>query len=216
MSLTIGSAATGYGGLDGAVAAMFGARVIWVADNDPDVGKILAERSGGVPNLGDVTRVDWSRVVPPDIFCAGFPCQDVSGAGLGAGIQPGNRSGLWLHLVKAISILRPKIVVIENVLGLLTAPAHSDLEPCVWCVGERAGDALRAYGAVLGALSGLGFDAEGEVVPASAAGACHQRKRVFILAWDRSWAAADPGSDRRAGGAQLDVRPAAGLAASFR
>lgn len=201
MSLTIGSVATGYGGLDAAAAHIFrGAELAWVADNDPDVSKELAYRFPGVPNLGDITKVDWATVAPVDIFCAGFPCQDVSAAGLRKGIAPGTRSGLWLYIVTALSVLRPRFVVLENVLGLLSAPAHSDVESCPLCMGDSSARRLRALGAVLGDLAGLGFDAEWQVVSAADAGSCHQRKRVFILAWPSADGpvAADPGRDARA------------------
>jgi DNA (cytosine-5)-methyltransferase 1 len=190
MSRTIGSIASGYMGLDAAVAAFFGAEVAWVADNDPDVCKILEARAPGIPNLGDVTEVTWEAVPRVDIVTAGFPCQDVSSAGKRLGMRPGNRSGLWLHIAYAISILKPSIVVVENVRGLLSARAHSDVEPCPWCLGDRAADALRALGAVLGSLASLGFDAEWSTVSAADAGSCHKRERVFILAWQ---AAAEPG-----------------------
>ncbi len=208
MDRTIGSIATGYGGLDAAVAAAFGAEVAWVADNDPDVGNLLGHRFPGVPNLGDVLAVNWETVPRVGIVTAGFPCQDVSSAGLRVGMQPGNRSGLWFAIVQAISILRPSIVIVENVSGLLSACAHSPVESCPVCVGDSTVRRLRALGAVLGNLSELGFDAEWEVVSAADAGSCHQRKRVFIWAWQ---AAAESGGDRFAWGAELDSRAAAGV-----
>lgn len=84
--LKIGSPCTGYGGLDMAVQAVFGGRPLWCADNDRHVRNLLAERLPDVPNLGDLDQVDWSRLPPVDILCAGFPCQDISYAGRGAGI----------------------------------------------------------------------------------------------------------------------------------
>jgi DNA (cytosine-5)-methyltransferase 1 len=208
MTLTIGSVATGYGGLDSAVAAFFGAEVAWVADNDPDVCKLLEARFPGIPNLGDVLAVNWETVPRVDIVTAGFPCQDVSAAGLRAGMQPGNRTGLWFAIVQAIAILRPSVVILENVRGLLSARAHSDVEQCEICVGNSPARRLRALGAVLGNLSDLGFDSEWEVVSAADAGSCHQRDRVFILAWQ---AAAEPGGDRFAGSAEFDGRALAGI-----
>jgi hypothetical protein len=110
-------------------------------------------------------------------------CQDVSSAGRRAGLQPGNRSGIWSHCAYAIGVLRPQLVIIENVKGLLSARAHSDVEPCPWCMGNTTDKCLRALGAVLGDLASLGYDAEWETLPASDAGCCHGRERVFIVAW---------------------------------
>ena len=69
-----------------AVCSVFGAQLAWVADNDRHVQTVLATRHPDVPNLGDISALDWNRVKPVDIFCAGFPCQDISFAGRGAGI----------------------------------------------------------------------------------------------------------------------------------
>jgi DNA (cytosine-5)-methyltransferase 1 len=83
----IGSLCTGYGGLDMAAQAVFGGRLTWCADNDRHVSVVLRARFPQVPNLGDLTRIDWKQIDPVDILCAGFPCQDISYAGLGAGIK---------------------------------------------------------------------------------------------------------------------------------
>jgi DNA (cytosine-5)-methyltransferase 1 len=128
---------------------------------------------------------DWSQVPPVDILTGGFPCQDVSSAGLRAGIAPGTRSGLWNLMAQAINALRPPLVIIENVEGLLSAPAHSPVEQCPWCVGNLpggGGHVLRALGAVLGDLTDLGYDARWATVAASDTGAPHRRRRVFIVA----------------------------------
>lgn len=187
MTMTAGSLCSGYGGLDEAVCAFFGAELSWVADSDAAAGKVLADRYPGVTNLGDISKVAWESVEPADIVVAGFPCQDVSLAGKRAGLVPGTRSGAWAHVAEAIGILRPALVVVENVKGLLSAWAHSDLESCPWCVGEAGGKSLRALGAVLGDLAEIGFDAEWETVSAAAAGGCHLRERVFLLAWPASY-----------------------------
>jgi DNA (cytosine-5)-methyltransferase 1 len=181
---TIGSLCTGYGGLDMAVRQVFGGETVWHADIDPGASAILAHHWPHVPNLGDISAVDWSQRQPVDILTAGFPCQDVSLAGRRAGLAEGTRSGLWRQVARAIHELRPRLVVIENVRGLLSADAHGDVEPCPWCVGDDHGEpVLRALGAVLADLAGLGFDAEWQVVRASDVGAPHQRERAFVIAW---------------------------------
>ncbi|MET8557122.1 DNA cytosine methyltransferase [Streptomyces sp. NPDC004959] len=91
---------------------------------------------------------------------------------------------MWLHVARAIEALRPCLVVIENVRGLLTSPAAPSrhVEPCPWCVGDQADPGLRALGAVLGSLADLRYDARWLVLPASAIGAPHRRERVFLVA----------------------------------
>lgn len=191
---------SGYGGLDIALATVLGAKTVWVADVckfDKKTGatghhephrapcSILAHRFRGVPNLGDVSHVDWSSVSPVDVLCAGFPCQDVSVAGNRAGLKEGTRTGLWSEVVRAIKALKPRMVVLENVPGIFTASADSDVEPCAWCVGVESGGGLRALDAVLADLSEIGMDAVWTVVPASAVGAPHRRERWFLVAYPR-------------------------------
>jgi DNA (cytosine-5)-methyltransferase 1 len=180
----------GYGGLDMAVEEVFGAKPAWFSELDPNPSRVLAHRWPKVPNHGDVTAIDWASVEPVEIVALGFPCTDVSGAGLRLGLRPDTRSGLWNQAAYAVGRLRPRYVVIENVRGLCSARAHSDVEPCPWCLGDgRTGPALRALGAVLGDLASLGYDARWCGLPASAVGAPHPRFRVFILAEDTNLAA---------------------------
>jgi DNA (cytosine-5)-methyltransferase 1 len=82
----LGSLCTGYGGLDMAVQKVFGAQLVWVADNDRHVRQLLAVRHPDIPNLGDISTLNWTEVEPVDVLAAGFPCQDISFAGRGAGI----------------------------------------------------------------------------------------------------------------------------------
>ncbi|WP_432111743.1 DNA cytosine methyltransferase [Streptomyces sp. YPW6] len=192
----IGSLCSGYGGLDMGVREVLGGSVAWHCEIDPNAAAILAHHWPDVPNLGDLSAVDFDQVEPVDVLTAGFPCQDVSLAGRRAGIAEGTRSGLWLHVARAIQALRPRLVVIENVRGLLSATAHSEVEPCPWCVGDGSAEPpLRALGAVLGDLARLGYDAEWCCVRASEVGTAHRRERVFIAARP----AADPDSIVRAG-----------------
>lgn len=184
MTLRVGSLCSGYGGLEIALREVFDdIDLRWVSDNDPGAAKILAYRFPEVQNLGNIFEVNFAHVEAVDILTAGFPCTDVSGAGKKEGLAKHTRTGLWYEVARAIRELNPPVVILENVLGLLSGRAHSDLEWCPGCMGDDPdGIVLRALGCVLGDLATLGYDAEWETVPASAAGAPHRRERVFVLA----------------------------------
>jgi DNA (cytosine-5)-methyltransferase 1 len=158
--ITIGSLCTGYGGLDLAAASVLGGRVLWHAEYDPEASKVLAARWPDVPNLGDITRIKWSRLQRVHVLAAGFPCQDISLAGHGVGIE-GGRSGVWKNVAEAVRVLRPCILFVENVAALRQ----------------------RGLDRVTGDLAGIGYDAEWMCVRASDVGAPHQRKRLFLIAW---------------------------------
>ncbi len=121
--LRIGSLFAGYGGLDLAVEEVFGGETVWFSEFSPVVARVFAHHWPGVPNLGDITTIDWHEVEPVDVICGGFPCQDVSTVGRMAGLHPGTRSGLWARMAEAIDMLQPEWVVAENVRGLLSAAA---------------------------------------------------------------------------------------------
>jgi DNA (cytosine-5)-methyltransferase 1 len=196
---TVGSLCSGYGGLELALRlAGWRFDLVWVADNDPAASKVLAHHHPGVPNLGDITAVDWATVEPVDILAAGFPCTNVSCAGRRAGIGEGTQSGVWANIALAIGTVKPRLVVLENVPGLRSTHANRsadataadcDMEPGPADLGDGSDrPVLRAAGAVLGDLADLGYDAVWVSVPAAAVGAPHLRWRIFILAWP----AADP------------------------
>lgn len=186
MSCTIGSLFTGCGGLDMGVEAALGeARKVWVCDVESGPRKLLAFRSPTLPNLGDVAKVDWGQVEPVDVLVGGSPCQDLSLAGGRAGMRPGTRSGLWESMLQAIDVLRPHLIIWENVYGALSAPAFSLLESRSGYLGVHGhGPVLRAAGRVLGDLAGLGYDAWWTIVRASDVGAPHRRARLFLAASD--------------------------------
>ena len=94
-----------------------------------------------------------------DVVCGGFPCQDISSAGNGAGIA-GERSGLWKEMARIIGEVGPRYVLVEN-------------SPML--VG-------RGLGVVLGDLAEMGYDARWGVFSAADVGARHERERIFILA----------------------------------
>ena len=115
------------------------------------------------PIWDDVQTFDgkpWRGII--DVVSGGFPCQDISAAGKGAGID-GQQSGMWREMARIICEVRPKFVFVEN-SPMLT---H------------------RGLGTVLGDLANMGFDAEWGVLGASDIGAKHHRKRIWIVSRQR-------------------------------
>lgn len=164
----LGSVCTGYGGLDlGVLAAFGGGRIAWCADPDPHIAEVLAARLLGVPNLGDLRHIDWAGVEPVDVLTAGFPCQDISAAGKRRGIEKGQHSGLWSDIVAGLRVLRPPLLVVENVAALRW---HS-----------------RGLHRVLGDLAEAGYDAVWRSVRAADIGAATRRERLFLLGWRQSY-----------------------------
>ena len=160
MSLTFGSLFAGIGGMDLGLERS-GMQCSWQVEIDPFARKVLAK------HWPDVRRHDDVRTFPPkegdwhvDLIAGGFPCQDISFAGKGAGLA-GERSGLWYEFARVVRDLRPRYVLVENVAALL----------------------VRGLDAVLGTLASLGYDAEWSCLPACAVGAPHERDRVFLVAY---------------------------------
>ena len=157
-TLKIGSLCTGYGGLDMAVEAYFGAETAWVSDIDKYACKVIDARINK-PNIGDLKIVNWAEVEPVDIITAGYPCQPFSTAGSRKGKL--DERHLWPYIKKAISSIRPSIVFLENVRGHFT-------------LGFRD---------VLTDLASIGYDVRWTIIRASDVGAPHRRERLFILAY---------------------------------
>ena len=156
--MRVGSLFAGIGGFDlGLERAGFD--IAWQVEIDPYCQRVLAKHWPAVQRYGDIRAVDWQAVEPVDLLCGGFPCQDISLAGKGAGLS-GERSGLWFEYAKAIDALKPRYVLIENVAALRS----------------------RGLDQVLGSLATLGYDAEWHCIPACAVGAPHRRDRVWIVA----------------------------------
>jgi len=126
--------------------------------------RVLAKHWPDVPCYRDVRELTAERLaadgIAVDVICGGFPCQDISTAGKGAGLA-GERSGLFYEIARLVSELAPRFIILENVAALL---------------GRGLGD-------ILGTLAALGFDAEWHCIPASALGAPHRRDRIWIVAY---------------------------------
>jgi DNA (cytosine-5)-methyltransferase 1 len=165
--MRVGSLFAGIGGFDlGLERAGFS--TAWFCEQDAFCQKVLAKHWPGVPVYDDICKMKGADVEPVDILCGGFPCQDLSYAGKGAGLA-GARSGLWTEYARLIGELGPRYVIVENVSALLA----------------------RGLGTVLGDLAALGYDAEWDCIPASAVGAPHRRDRIWLVAYPH-------GADRKA------------------
>ena len=159
--ITFGSLFTGIGGMDLGLERA-GLRCKWQVEVDEFCRKVLTKHWPNVPKYGDIKEVSGDELERVDILAGGFPCQDVSNAGKRRGIG-GERSGLWSEFARLIRALRPRVVIVENVPGLL----------------------VRGMGNVLGDLAACGYDAQWDCVPACAVGAEHIRERVFIIAYPK-------------------------------
>lgn len=145
---------------------LLGHTPVCAVEIEPYCRKVLLQRQrDGIlpwfPIWDDVRTFDgkpWRGVA--DVVCGGFPCQDISSAGKGAGID-GDRSGLWREMVRVVCEVEPKFVFVEN-SSMLT---------------------VRGLGTVLGNLADLGYDAEWGVLGPEHFGGTHQRSRIWILAY---------------------------------
>jgi DNA (cytosine-5)-methyltransferase 1 len=156
--MTVGSLFSGIGGLDLGLERA-GMSVVWQSEVDPYACRVLAKHWPHVPNLGDVTTIDWSTVERPDLICGGYPCQPFSSIGHRSGGDDPRH--LWPHMLGALRALRPRYALLENVAGHL-----------------RLG-----FDRVLADLAELGLNAEWSTVSACTVGAPHRRRRLFCVAY---------------------------------
>ena len=144
---------------------LLGWRTVCAVEWEPYAASVLVQRQNdGIlppfPIWDDVQTFDgrpWRGIV--DVVSGGFPCQDISAAGKGAGID-GERSGMWQEMARIICEVRPRYAFIENSPMLTT----------------------RGLDVVLSDLASMGFDARWGVLGADDIGACHRRERIWILA----------------------------------
>ena len=159
--MRVGSLFSGIGGLDLAVEQHFNATTVWQVEWEKHPATILA-RHFGVPVYGDVTTLDWSTVEPVDILCGGFPCQPYSFAGKRQ--QHEDERYLWPVFFEAIVSLRPSIVVIENVPGLLSGQEMEEPNDrclCGWPYRRRGLHRDSSESEIVCRSSGRGDDDEG-------------------------------------------------------
>ena len=149
---------SGIGGF--ALAAKWaGLQTIQFVELDPYCQRVLKKNFPDVPIHDDITTLDGTQFKDIFLITGGFPCQDISIAGKGAGLD-GERSGLWTELHRIIGEVRPRFALIENVPALT----------------------FRGGARVIGDLAEIGYDCEWQIVGADDVGAPHRRKRIWIVA----------------------------------
>lgn len=176
--MRVGSLFSGIGGLELGLQVAGVGHTVWQVEKDAFCRAVLEKHWPDAYRYEDVCEVGSRNLERVDVICGGFPCQDLSLAGKGAGLS-GERSGLWYEYARIIGELRPRFVVIENVAALLR----------------------RGFDEVLSRLDALGYDAEWSCIRVSDVGGSHRRDRLFVIAWERG--VANPslghgaGQDRR-------------------
>ena len=141
-----------------------GMETVAFCEREPFCQAVLKKHWPDIPCHEDVTTLDGKQYNGTiDVIAGGFPCQDISLAGKGAGLA-GERSGLWFEYLRIIKEVQPRYVIIENVSALRS----------------------RGLEEVLRSLAEIGYDAEWHCIPASAIGAPHRRDRIWIVAYTRS------------------------------
>ena len=136
----------------------YGMKCKWQVELDEYARRVLEKHWPDVPRYGDIRTITELPYV--DVVGGGFPCQDITHAGKGAGIH-GAKSSLWFEMLRIIRMVRPPYVVVENSSALC----------------ERGLDT------VLAGLASSGYDAEWQRLPASAFGASHERERTYVIAY---------------------------------
>ena len=164
MKLKVLDLFSGLGGFSLGLERTGGFETVAFCEIDPYCRRVLAKHWPGVPCYEDVRELTAERLaadgIAVDVIAGGFPCQDISEAGLRTGLQ-GARSGLWREYSRLVGELRPRFVIVENVSELLR----------------------NGLGDVLGDLAKVGYDAEWHSIPALAVGADHIRERIWIVAY---------------------------------
>jgi DNA (cytosine-5)-methyltransferase 1 len=158
--MKIGSLFSGIGGLELGLEQAGLGETAWQVEIDPFCRSVLAQHWPEAERFEDVKRVGAHNLARVDVLCGGFPCQDVSSAGKGAGIKEGTRSGLWFEYRRIVRELAPPWVVVENV----------------------ASGAKRWLPQVRRDLHLLGYDTAAVALSAADVGAPHLRKRIFVIA----------------------------------
>lgn len=167
--VTGGSLFSGIGGMDLA-ASLAGIDILWQVENDKFCQQVLKKQKSeywrNATLFTDIRDTSSQQLASVDIVFGGFPCQDVSTANrLRSTVAESSRSGLWAEFCRVVSDIRPSVVVVENVPGILTAGAES----------------------VIADLARMGYVGQSGIVSAADAGFSHHRDRWFLVGYSDSF-----------------------------
>ena len=143
----------------------------WVAEIDKFPSAVLKHHYPDVPNLGDVTKVDWEKISatrPVDVIVFGSPCQSFSVAGKRLGLDD-PRGNLALYALGVVNRLRPRFFLFENVPGLLSSDEGRDFAAFLRLVGE------------------CGYQCAWRILDAQYAGVPQRRRRLFVVGYLGDW-----------------------------
>jgi DNA-cytosine methyltransferase len=180
MTLKVLDLFAGAGGFTIAGELAGGYETVAFCEIDKHARKVLAKNWPDVPIFEDVTKLHASDIDGTiDVITGGFPCQDLSSAGRGAGLGEGTRSGLFREMLRLACEVRERqgglpYIIFENVARLLSGPTEA---PGEW------------FGEFLWALAEVGYDAEWFCITAASIGAPHMRERVCVVAYanENAW-----------------------------
>jgi len=144
---------------------------MWFSEIEKFPKAVLAHHYPKVPDLGDMTKVNWNDTADVDVLIGGTPCQSFSVAGLRKGLDD-PRGNLALEFLKIVDRKRPRWVIWENVPGVLSSSGGRD------------------FGAFVGALVELGYGFAYRVLDAKYWGVPQRRRRVFLVGHSGGWASA--------------------------
>lgn len=140
-----------------------GLETIAFCEIDETAREVLKKHWPKIPIHEDILKLKGDKVTNVDVICGGFPCQDISIAGKGKGLN-GKRSGLWKEYARLIEEIKPRYAIIENVSNLRS----------------------KGLARVMQDLWKIGYDCEWHIISASSVGALHKRERIWIIAHPHS------------------------------
>lgn len=196
--LTLGSLFDGSGGFPlGAV--LTGIEPLWASEIEPFPIRVTTKRLPRMKHLGDINKIDGSKVQPVDIVTGGFCCQDLSVAGKRAGLH-GERSGLFFQVIRIIKEMLaatgneyPKFAVLENVPGIYSSNGGLDFQEVLNELVRIKDESAEAHPrlsvplpekgkwSTSGEIVGDGFSVGWRTLDAQFWGVAQRRRRCYIV-----------------------------------